>query len=142
MFELISAFGALFLCLLLFNFIAGASNKIHYKLLHSVMRSPMSFFDTNPTGRIINRFTTDIDTIDDQIPHSLLDFFWCVMSVIGKYLPQMYAYSVSSLFQFYFTAPLEKMPYTLPFTKIFHFCSKVFNESLRPFLNLVQAVLK
>ena len=44
----------------------------------------MSFFDTNPTGRIMNRFTEDIDTIDNEIPHSLLGFLWNVMSIIGK----------------------------------------------------------
>ena len=41
---------------------ATASEVIHQRLLYRVMRSPMSFFDTNPTGRIVNRFSADIGT--------------------------------------------------------------------------------
>ena len=51
-------------------------------------------------------------------------------------------YLVSSIFLFDFTAPPKKMPYALPFTKIFQFCSKLFNESIRPFFSFVQAVWK
>ena len=47
---------------------AKASQLIHEKLLFRIMRSPMSFFDTNPIGRIINRFSSDIDVVDGQIP--------------------------------------------------------------------------
>ncbi|XP_054165162.1 multidrug resistance-associated protein 1-like [Oppia nitens] len=41
-----------------------ASTRMHDRLLWSVMRSPMKFFDTTPLGRIVNRFSKDIDTID------------------------------------------------------------------------------
>ena len=37
---------------------AGASRSIHKNLLNNVMRSPMKFFDTNPTGG----FPTEIET--------------------------------------------------------------------------------
>ncbi len=68
---------------ILFNCCCGASILIHQRLLHQVMRSPMSFFDTNPTGRIINRFSADIDTIDNSIPFNLIGFMWCTSELLG-----------------------------------------------------------
>ena len=36
-----------------------ASTRMHNRMLDRVMKSPMSFFDTTPVGRIINRFSSD-----------------------------------------------------------------------------------
>ena len=62
---------------------AGASRSIHKNLLNNVMRSPMKFFDTNPTGRILNRFTSDLDTIDANIPFELADFSFCFVECLS-----------------------------------------------------------
>ena len=45
-----------------------ASQHIHSQLLMNVLRAPMSFFDTTPVGRVVNRFSKDISTIDNDIP--------------------------------------------------------------------------
>ncbi len=39
----------------------NAASKLHENMLSRILRSPMSFFDTTPLGRILNRFSKDID---------------------------------------------------------------------------------
>ncbi|KAG2736930.1 hypothetical protein G9P44_001020 [Scheffersomyces stipitis] len=52
--------------------IVPASSFFHTRLAKSVMASPMSFFETTPVGRILNRFTEDIGSLDMEIPWVLI----------------------------------------------------------------------
>ncbi|KAF9920089.1 hypothetical protein FBU30_010129 [Linnemannia zychae] len=46
--------------------ILKSSKLIHDNAFYSVLRSPMSFFDTTPAGRILNRFSKDVNTVDNM----------------------------------------------------------------------------
>uniref|UniRef100_UPI0037E8C348 multidrug resistance-associated protein 1-like n=1 Tax=Semicossyphus pulcher TaxID=241346 RepID=UPI0037E8C348 len=48
-----------------------ASRHLHADLLHSVLHSPMSFFEVTPSGNLLNRFSKEIDAIDCMIPDGL-----------------------------------------------------------------------
>ncbi|XP_012944065.1 multidrug resistance-associated protein 1 [Aplysia californica] len=48
-----------------------ASGLLHTSMLTNVMKSPMSFFDTTPSGRILNRFSRDVETIDNTLPQQV-----------------------------------------------------------------------
>ncbi|KAM4702820.1 ATP-binding cassette sub-family C member 2 [Rhinophrynus dorsalis] len=60
-----------------------ASRMLHAQLLHNILQVPMRFFDTTPTGRIVNRFAKDILTVDEIIPMSFRSWIACVLGVIG-----------------------------------------------------------
>ena len=49
-----------------------ASENLHNEMTKAVLRAPVLFFDTNPTGRILNRFSKDIRNMDDFLPGQFL----------------------------------------------------------------------
>ncbi|XP_073707112.1 cystic fibrosis transmembrane conductance regulator [Garra rufa] len=59
------------------------SKKLHQKMLHAVLSAPMSVLNTMKTGRIMNRFTKDMATIDDMLPLLMFDFIQLTVVVVG-----------------------------------------------------------
>jgi ABC-type multidrug transport system fused ATPase/permease subunit len=49
----------------------NAANILHKKVLQNILRNPGQFFDTTPVGRILSRFSKDIDVLDNTLPGNL-----------------------------------------------------------------------
>ncbi|KAH9499530.1 Multidrug resistance-associated protein 1 [Bulinus truncatus] len=64
----------------------AAAQHLHNNLLKNIMRQQMDFFQTTPLGRIINRFSRDIDMVDSYMARLVRMFFqqlFVVLSVLG-----------------------------------------------------------
>ncbi|KAH9013509.1 ABC transporter [Lactarius pseudohatsudake] len=61
----------------------SASRRTHENAITRVMLSPMSFFETTPVGRIMNRFSKDIDTIDNMLADSFRTLINTLSTIIG-----------------------------------------------------------
>ena len=59
-------FGEIFYIKMLMN----SAKVLHSSLLETVLKSKMKFFESTPLGRIINRFSKDIDAVETIIPIS------------------------------------------------------------------------
>uniref|UniRef100_A0A8C7K0M5 ATP binding cassette subfamily C member 12 n=1 Tax=Oncorhynchus kisutch TaxID=8019 RepID=A0A8C7K0M5_ONCKI len=82
-------YGLVVVAMLVFSFIKGysftkvtlhASSKLHDTMFRNILNSPMSFFDTTPTGRMVNRFSKDQDEVDTMLPFNMENFLqFCLM---------------------------------------------------------------
>ncbi|KAB0372883.1 hypothetical protein FD755_015636 [Muntiacus reevesi] len=69
--------------LLIFYVLVNSSQTLHNKMLESILRAPVLFFNRNPIGRILNRFLKDIGQMDDLLPLTFLDFIQTFLLMIG-----------------------------------------------------------
>ena len=59
----------------------AACKMLHEGMLERMMSNPMSFFDTTPIGRIVNRFAKDVDVVDNTLPMTLRTALICFLAV-------------------------------------------------------------
>eukprot|EP00794_Sanderia_malayensis_P019839 gene19839-21781_t len=67
-----------------------AAKIIHKRLLKSLFNAPISFFDVTPIGRIMNRFSSDLYSIDDSLPFWLNIFLAQAFGVLGTIVVTCY----------------------------------------------------
>ncbi|KAM0918419.1 hypothetical protein ACQ4PT_008963 [Festuca glaucescens] len=77
-----------------FSFAYGglcAAIQIHADLLSNLIGAPVSFFDQNPSGRILNRLSSDLYAIDDSLPFILNIFVANFFSLLGTLVVLCYS---------------------------------------------------
>nr|GEY75265.1 ABC transporter C family member 3-like [Tanacetum cinerariifolium] len=60
-----------------------SATLLFHKMHLSIFRSPMSFFDSTPSGRILNRASTDQSAVDLQVPYQIGSFVFAVIQLLG-----------------------------------------------------------
>jgi ATP-binding cassette subfamily C (CFTR/MRP) protein 1 len=63
-----------------------ASGTLHAEMLRCILRCPMSYFDTTPIGRINNRFSSDVDNTDVNLPTAVRPWISQVYQLLGVFL--------------------------------------------------------
>ncbi|KAK3909098.1 Multidrug resistance-associated protein 1 [Frankliniella fusca] len=61
----------------------NAATILHHHLLQTIIRLPMMFFDTTPIGRILSRFSSDVNTLDVTMPGIITMFLSGFFKVIA-----------------------------------------------------------
>ncbi|XP_014824510.1 PREDICTED: canalicular multispecific organic anion transporter 2 [Poecilia mexicana] len=83
-----------------------AAKLTHCNMLQGVLRAPQAFFESTPTGRLLNRFSKDVDAIDSHIPDNIdiwMRTFWYTLNVllICSALTPMFLIVIAPLMVFY-----------------------------------------
>ncbi|NP_001296082.1 probable multidrug resistance-associated protein lethal(2)03659 [Plutella xylostella] len=88
--QYVYIYGALVLTIIvmsfmrLFGFVTmtmRAAANIHDLMFRNLIRATMRFFDTNPSGRVLNRFSKDMGGMDELLPRSILQAFQMYLSM-------------------------------------------------------------
>lgn len=60
-----------------------ASRLIHERLYRAVSHAKMRFFDSTPLGQIMNRFSKDLEAVDQEVSPVALGFLHCLVSIVA-----------------------------------------------------------
>lgn len=77
---------------------------VHERMAVRLMKAPMSFFERTPVGRIMNRFSNDVNKVDDALPRSFNGFIMMVLKtamtfvVVGTAIPSFLVVAFGLIF--------------------------------------------
>ena len=85
-FAILSGYGFLSISL-------RCSERLHDKMVVAILQAPVVFFDSNPVGRILNRFSKDVGCMDELLPKTFLmaiqycsvAFASCLLPIVANY---------------------------------------------------------
>ncbi|XP_023714338.1 probable multidrug resistance-associated protein lethal(2)03659 isoform X2 [Cryptotermes secundus] len=63
-----------------------ASVNLHNAMFTSITRATMQFFNNNPSGQILNRFSKDMGSVDESLPRTMIDCVQIGLALIGVVL--------------------------------------------------------
>ncbi|XP_071359815.1 ATP-binding cassette sub-family C member 10 isoform X2 [Trachinotus anak] len=67
-----------------------AATAIHNRLLDRVLKATVTFFDTTPLGRVLNRFSSDLYSVDDSLPFILNILLANIFGLLGMLVVILY----------------------------------------------------
>nr|QNH67948.1 ATP-binding cassette transporter subfamily C member 1 X9 [Brachionus plicatilis] len=95
-----------------------SSRFLHSSMLYSILRSNMQFFESTPIGRIINRFSKDIEAVENMIPISYRSLVRCIFQVIF------------TVIMISFVTPFFLMP-LIPISIVYYFVQRFYVAAMR-----------
>lgn len=60
------------------------SQRLHDLAFNALIKTGMRFYDTNPSGRILNRFSKDLGSIDELLPKAIMDAGQIILLMFGS----------------------------------------------------------
>uniref|UniRef100_A0A3Q4I1K4 Multidrug resistance-associated protein 4 n=1 Tax=Neolamprologus brichardi TaxID=32507 RepID=A0A3Q4I1K4_NEOBR len=69
--------------LVIFHGLVRSAQTLHNSMFSAVLHTPVSFFDVNPIGRILNRFSKDVSQMDSMLPITFVDFYQLFLQNVG-----------------------------------------------------------
>ena len=69
----------------LYTAFVRSAARLHALALDHVVKSRMQFFDSQPVGRILGRFSKDLDVADHDLPFYFEDWLVCILEVSCLY---------------------------------------------------------
>ncbi|XP_039621914.1 multidrug resistance-associated protein 5-like isoform X3 [Polypterus senegalus] len=117
-----------------------ATSRLHDLLFEKILHSPMSFFETTPLGRILNRFSKDMDEVDVKLAMQaelLLQNISLLVFFLG---------TISAVFPWFLVSLVPVGIFLYPINKIFRVMirevKRLDNISLSPLVSLVTCSLQ
>lgn len=71
----------------------AASQNLHDSMFRGIISTTMRFFNVNPSGRIMNRFSKDMGSTDEALPKAVLDAIQVNLCTIGAIAVTIFAHA-------------------------------------------------